>query len=257
VDTIAITHRVDTVVLAKRSPGHWTVNGFAAETSEVNQLFGAVSDSATPELMAQDPSSFARMGVDSTAGRVVRLAGAGKTLATLFVGEHSPAPDGFYLRLPGDRHVYLWHGRLAELVTRPVESWRDHTIAAVPPDSIAEIAIRRGHAQLLLRRQGNKWTLAGAPVDSAAAARLVEGLRSIRATEFSTPRQVDSLRAARPSRSLVVRGPERRELLALGFDSVAGGFWVRRAHAVYRMDSWHVDQLTPTKAALAPAPRAK
>jgi hypothetical protein len=257
VDTIAIMRGVDTVILAKQSPGKWTVNGFAAETSGVNELLQAVRDSGTPELVAHDPSSFARMGVD-TAGRVVRFVGSGKTLATLFVGERSPAPDAFYLRLPGDRHVYLWHGRLAELATRPVDTWRDHTIAAVAPDSIAEVEIQRGGTRLLLRKQGIKWTLAGGiPVDSAAAGRLVESLQNIRATGFATPRQVDSLRSARPSRSVVVRNPGRRELLALAFDSAAGGFWVRRESTVSRMDSWHVDQLTPTEAVLAPPTRAK
>jgi hypothetical protein len=257
VDTIAIAHGADTIMLAKQAAG-WTVNGFAAATSGVNELFDALHDSTTHELAAQNPSSFARMGVDSVAGRVVRLAGRGKTLATLIVGGHGPEFDAFYVRFPGDTHVYLWHGRLATLVARATDDWRDRVIAALPPDSITEIEIQRAGARLLLRKQGTKWTLAGGvTVDSAAAARLVGSLRSVTAAGFATPRQADSLRSARPRRSVVVRGPGQRELLALAFDSTAAGFWVRRANTVYRLDAWQVDQLTPTKDTFNPAARAK
>jgi Domain of unknown function (DUF4340) len=257
VDTITIAHGTDTVMLARQSPASWAVNGFAAATPEVDGLLQALRDSAASELVAQSPSSFARMGVDSGNGRIVRVAGRGKTLTTLIIAGHGPEVGAFYLRLPGDTHVYLWHGPLATLVGRPTDDWRDHTVAAVPPDSIAEVEIRRGATRFVLRKQGARWTLPeGVPADSAAAARLVEAYRTVTASGFATPRQADSLRSARARRSVVVRGPGRRELLALAFDSTAAGFWVRQGSTVYRLDPWRVNQLTPGAEAFKPASRA-
>ena len=258
VDTVAIVHGAETILLARQDSARWTVNGFAAAVSGVNELLEALRDSAVPELAAEDPSSFSRMGVDSTAGRIVRVSGHGRGLITLIVGGPGPGFDAFYYRLPGDKRVNLWHGQLATLAARPVNDWRDHTIAAVLPDSIAEILVQRGAARLLLRKQGTKWTLAGGgPVDSAAAARLVESFRGITATGFATDRQADSLRRIHPERRVVVRGSGQRELLALALDSTPGGFWVRRGGTIYQLDSWHASQLTPTRATLQPAAHGK
>ena len=82
-------------------------------------------------------------------------------------------------------------------------------------------------------------------------AQLLARLRSVSASGFASPRQADSLRFDRPQRRVTARGTTG-ELLALAFDSTAGGFWVRRPSGgtVYRLDLWQVDQLTPTADAL-------
>ena len=107
VDSVVITHGADTVLLVKQAATAWTVNRFPASLSSLGDLFQALRDSVTPELAAESPSSFARMGVDSTGGRLLRLAGGGKTLASLIVGGHGSEFGAFYVRLPGDAHVYL------------------------------------------------------------------------------------------------------------------------------------------------------
>jgi len=257
VDTIAITHQADTVLLVKRAAAAWTVNGHAASQQALNDLLQALKDSSKPELAAQSPSSFARMGVDSASGRVLRLAGGGKSLVRLIVGGRGPDYDASYVRVPGDAHVYLWRGQLGRLVARQVDDWRDREIGAVPPDSIAAVEVQRGRKSYALRRQGTKWTLPGGlPADSAAVAQLLERFRRVSAAGFATERQGDSLRFDRPQRRVTVRGTRGRELLALAFDSTAGRFWVRRARGgtVYRLDLWQVDQLTPPLDGLKPKP---
>ena len=255
VDTVAITRGADTVLLVKRSPTAWTVNGWQASQAAIGELFQSLRDSSTPELAAQSASSFARMGVDSSAGRLLRVAGGGKTLARLILGGHGPDYDATYMRLPGDAHVYLWRGRLPTLAARAAEQWRDHEIAAVAPDSIAAVEIRRARESYALRKQGKKWLLpGGAPADSATVARLLDRFRTVTASGFATERQADSLRFDRPRRLLTLSAGGRRQLLALAFDSTAGGFWVRRASGgtVYRLDTWQVDQLTPALQTLQP-----
>jgi hypothetical protein len=250
VDTVAITHGSDTVLLVKQSGDTWTVNRHPATRSTINDLFQAFRDSVTPELVAESPTSFARMGVDSGSGRLVRVVGGGKTLAQVLVGGTGPGYDASYVRIPGDVRVYLFPGRLPTLVGRPADDWRDRQIGAVAPDSIAVVEIQRAGKRVTLRKQGTAWVLStGAPADSTAVKRYLERFRNVSAAGFATDRQADSLSFARPKRSLSVRASGARALLTLSFDSTASGYWVRRAEGgpVYRLDVWQVDQLAPSE----------
>src|SRR5205823_8692829 len=63
VDTISVIKGTDSVVLAKQSATAWTVNRRRAALDAVTDLFQALRDSAPPELVAQDSSSFGRLNV--------------------------------------------------------------------------------------------------------------------------------------------------------------------------------------------------
>lgn len=254
VDTVTIVHGRDTVRLVKRSATAWTVNGFPASLQAVGDLFEALRDTTPPELVAQSRSSFERMGVDTAGGRVVRFARAGKTLAQLLVGRQGQEFNSGYVRKPGEDNVYLWRNRVTSLVNRGVDDWRDRKIAAVAPDSVVVVEIARGKSRYALHRSGHVWAFTGgAPADSGAVARLLEKYRSVTAGGFATPHQADSVNAARPTRRVTLRGARGTALLALVFDSTAGGYWVRQAGGgtVYRMDPWDVEQLTPQERTLA------
>src|SRR5207247_102794 len=75
------------------------------------ELFAALRDSTPAELAAESPGSFARLGVDSTGGRWIRVAGGGRTLVELITGQNGPAFGTLYVRKPGDTRVFLWRGR--------------------------------------------------------------------------------------------------------------------------------------------------
>jgi uncharacterized protein DUF4340 len=257
VDTITIIHGADTISLVKQSSGTWTVNRYPASQSGVDDFFEALRDSVKPELVAESPSSFARMGVDSLGGRLVRLVGGGKPLARLFIGGSGPGSNAAYLRLGGDVRVYRWPGRLPALVARPADDWRDRQIGAVVPESIANVEIQRAAKHFTLRKSGAAWTLpTGALADSAAVARFLEHFRNVSATGFATEQQADSLSFARPERRLLLRGTGARTLLDLTFDSTTSGYWIRKPESgtVYRLDSWHVEQITPPEDAFQSRP---
>ena len=254
VDAVTITKGADTVALVKGPSGSWSVNGLAAATPRVNELLQALRDSTTPELAAESPSSFQRMGVDSAAGRSLRVASGGKTLATVIVGNRGATPDAAYVRVPGDSRVYLWRGGLAGYAERKLDDWRDREVAPVPTDSIASLDIRRGKERYTLERSGATWTLPGRrPTDSSAVALLLGTLHNLSAVGFATDRQVDSLKHARPQRSLTLKRAGGAVLLDLVFDSTSGAFWARRADqpTVYRLDFWQVDRITPSASTLA------
>jgi hypothetical protein len=273
IDTIASLRGTDSLVFARRAGDAWTINGHPAAPDAARELFNAVADTALTELVAQDPSSFARLGVDSVTGRRLQFRGgrgagggrAGKPLLELVVGRGADFATA-YVRRPGETRVYLWTGRLAQLLDRSADEWRDKRIAAVEPDSITGVVVERGKDRWTLTRDGHAWKLDGVAADSGAVARTLEKYRVITAAGFATPAQADSarrLRAARPARRLTLRGARGTTLLSLAFDSIPGAFWVRRVGGtaaagepgtLYRMNSWDADGLTPASHSLGPPP---
>jgi len=255
VDTISVVKGTDSIVLAKQSPTAWSVSGHRAAFAAVAEVFQALADTARPELVAQAPSSFARLGVDSAAGRWLRLRGGGKPLLELIIGTRATDFQRVYVRRPGDTHVYLWLGRLAAAVDRPVDGWRDKRIAALEPDSIVALDVVRGTDRYALKRSGERWALNGQATDSAAVARYLERLKTITAAGFAAPAAVDSAKA-RAVRRLTVRGAHG-VVLTLAFDSTASGFLVHHVAGaggegatVYRMNVWDVDGVTPASRSL-------
>jgi hypothetical protein len=255
VDTISVIKGTDSIVLAKQSPTVWSVNGHRVAPDLVGEVFQALADTARRELVAQAPASFARLGVDSGAGRWLRLARGGKPLLELIVGSHATDFESVYLRRPGDAHVYLWRGRLASVAERPVDGWRDKRIAALEPDSIVALDVVRGKDRYVLKRSGKRWTLNGQVTDSAAAARYLDRLKTITAAGFAASAAADSAKA-RAVRRLSVRGAHG-VVLTLAFDSTAAGFLVHHlagaggeGGTLYRMNFWDVDGVTPASRSL-------
>ncbi len=255
VDTISVVKGTDSIVLAKQSPTAWSVSGHRAAFAAVGEVFQALADTARPELVAQAPSSFARLGVDSAAGRWLRLRGGGKPLLELIIGTRATDFQRVYVRRPGDTHVYLWLGRLAAAVDRPVDGWRDKRIAALEPDSIVALDVVRGKDRYALKRSRERWALNGQATDSAAVARYLERLKTITAAGFAAPAAVDSAKA-RAVRRLTVRGAHG-VVLTLAFDSTPSSFLVHHVAGaggegatVYRMNFWDVDGVTPASRSL-------
>ena len=261
VDTISVIKGGDSIVLVNQSPAGWTVNGHRTAPDAVSELLRAVGDSVRPELVAQEASSFARLGVDSAGGRWLRVHRRRGPPVALIAGRRGSDFQSAYLRRPGDPHVYLWRGRLPSLLDRTADAWRDKGIAALPLDSIEGMDVVRGKDRYTVARTKGRWTLNGAATDSAALARYLDRLKTITAAGFSTPKEVDSTKAARATRRLAVRGA-RGIMLSLAFDSTATGFVVRRlagaaaqggeSATVYRMNSWDVDGVTPASRSLLP-----
>ena len=260
VDAISIAKGADTIALARRSATQWIVNGHPAAMASVTELLQALRDTAPPrpELVAQDSSSFTRLRVDSAGGRWLRLQHGGKVELALIVGTRPTDYGSAYLRRPGDAHVYLWRGRLGSLVDRTLDDWRDKRIAVLPPDSIAAVDVVRAKDSYALSHAGKTWKVNGAAADSGAVARYLDRLKAITASGFAAPQDTASRKKSRQERRLTVRSP-RRVLLSLTFDSIAGGFVVRRPagargedSTVFRMNAWDVDGVTPTRASLLP-----
>lgn len=258
-DTIVVTAGPQTMVVTRVAAGRWLVNGLPAAPSAVTQFIAAFTLTAEPELVAQNRSSFARMGVDSTAAYHLRAVHGARTLIDVIVSEHGPDFESAFVRRPGDSAVYVVTGGLSGLTRRGLDDWRDKTVATVEPDSVQAISFERNGKSLELRRAGGGWRFAsGAAADSGAVRALLDRWRTVMATGFPTAAQVDSTFRGRIRRRATLSAG-RTPLVALEFDSTGSAFWVRRSgterSGVFRMNRWDVEQLVPADSLLRPRKR--
>ncbi len=255
VDIVVIRLPADTIRLERGTEGSWSVNGFAASPDAVTTLLGALGEPTAGELIAQNPSSHERMGVDDSSATHLAVRRGDQLLGEVLVGAQGRSFRSAYMRLPGQDDVYLVEGELVPLVGREVNEWRDKRIVVVEPDSIGEIDVERGRIRYTLERQDSVWSLAdGGAVDSARVERLVEAFRTVEAqgAAFATPAQADSADFTQPERRVRLVGTNGAELATLAFDSTETGFWVRRdgRETIYLLNRWKVDDLTPTDSAV-------
>ena len=253
-DTLWIARPGDTTLLVRRDSTSWTVNGQPASESAVADLFAALADTGRPtELVGQRRASHPGFGVDSTGARV-RLVGPGKVAAELILGHRTPDFSGGYFRRADDSLTYLVGGRLAELLAKSPDDWRDRRIARVAADSVTLVEAARGARSYTLRKRDGGWRIGDRPADSAAVAELLGAYREVEASGFAGA--ADTANFARPDRRIRLLAGDR-PLLALELDSTTGGFWVRKdgGESIYRIESWTANRLVPADTAFRPRPK--
>lgn len=247
-DTIAILHGRDTVRLAQVAPGVWTANGFPATPGKGSELLKAIADTSPRDIASISPSSFGRMGLDSTAW-TLRVGPAAQPRFTLLVGKSGSEYGTAFVRTPKSDTAYLWRGTMPYLIQRQADTWRDHRIATITPDSVEAIDISLHGKRFTVQKQGSGWTVAGQKADSTKVGILLAQFRTFDAQGFGGLRTADSLRHTTPrgQRAVTVRGKGKTPLLSLTLDSAGGTFWgIRPGDSVaYRIDNYQVMQITP------------
>jgi len=253
-DTVSFAGVRDTIVLARAGADAWRVNGHAADRRRVEELLNSLADTAASgDVVAESPSSYAQVGMDSASARRVRAVAHGKTATDVVVGKAGQVYGTGYVRPSSESRVYLVRSALPSLATRPLDEWRDRRIGGVAKDSIARVEIQRGAKRYALSKQAGRWTLVpGGAVDSMEVATLLNDLGNIQASGFATPAQADSLRFAPAKRRLTVLGQDGKPRLQLVFDSTTSGTWVRAdtGGTVWQLEGWSADQITPTDSTL-------
>jgi hypothetical protein len=249
VDSVSIVRSVGDVRLIKVGPDMWTVNGYRAQEGGVEPFIELFGEEPRAELVAQNPTTHPRFEVDDASGRTLRVYRGDDVAYEVVVGKRGRDFQNVYLRRPGEDEVYLVRTRLVTFIDRTVDDWRDKSLAAIEPDSVASVEVTRGGSSYALRRSADgPWTMDGRQTaDSAAVRRLLDQYASLNASGFPRPEQMDSVELTRPDRRVVLRDAASAVLVELAFDSATTGFWVARSgdSTVYRLDRFRVDQLTP------------
>jgi len=254
VDGIVMTKGADTFRFVRQGAS-WTVNGHSANTAFVDAMLAALAgSSAQSELIAENASSHAGLGLDSLNARrlSVRAGNATKPVADLLLGHRGESYGTVYARVPGDASAYQVRSGLAEVVDRQMDDWRDKSIARVSPDSVERIDVTRGKKSYTLTRKENGWSVDGKDADSAAVAGVLTQFKELNASGFASASEAGALDFSKPARVIRVLDKQGKALLALSADSMASGFWVRREgdSTTFRLDSWALNQLTPVDSTL-------
>jgi len=254
VDSVIFAGAHDTIVLARAGAENWRVNGHPADHRMVEDLLTSLADTAASgDLVAETPTSYQQVGMDSSSAKHVRAIAKGKPVTDVIVGKAGQVYGTGYVRASSGPRVYLVRSVLPSLASRPLDEWRDRGIGGTPKDSISRVEIQRGPKRYALTRQAKAWTLMpGGATDSMAVANFLADLGNIQATGFATPTEVDSLKFTPPKRRLTVFGPDGKPRLTLAFDSTKAAMW---AHAdtgstVWRLEPSGTDQITPAESTL-------
>ncbi len=250
VDRILIQGGSDTITVARDGPT-WRVNGFAADSTRIQEFFSAVVSAVEGDLVAQSASSHARMGVDEASAKQVRVYQGEQAVVDLLVGNSGRTFRSNYVRVRGQDLVYLLEGELSTVFGRSLSDWRDKRILVVAASDIGGIAIERGDVNYRLRSDDAGWVFGnGDPADSAAVTGYREKFSPLLAqgTWFASPSQADSADFDSPDRVLLLEGTAGDTLAALLFDEGGSGFWVREARGgtVFQLLQYKVNEITPT-----------
>jgi uncharacterized protein YkuJ len=253
VDAVTITRPAGTNALVRVADSTWTVNGYAAEQSQIEGLFEGLSEAVEAELVATGSAVHGRMEIDSAQGSFVRFENDGETLASVVFGKQGRAYNSRYVRLEGEDFVYQFTGQLASAVNRNETDWRDKDILSIEPDSVGRVVARRSEGGYTLSRDEAGWLIGrGEATDSAAVHRMINQYNSLQASGFATEEQVDSTDFSRPDRTVTLFGLEGETLASLAFDSTNAAYWLRveSDSTIYRILQWKANQMIPVDSTL-------
>jgi hypothetical protein len=229
VDAILLAKGRDTTVLARTTArAAWTANGYRADSGAVASLLGGLADTARQsELVSEGRGMHAQLGVTPDSGTAVRVRAGGKTVLDLVTGKMTGDGSGVYVRMASADPVYALHGALASALHRDANEWRDTRIAAVVPDSVGAIEIRR-KATYVLRRGPNGWQFAsGAAVDTSAVSSLLGQYRDFRASGFAAARSSDSTAGHAAPIHVALQDRHGKAIFGLTMDSAASAVTAR------------------------------
>lgn len=255
VDSVVLVRDHEATTVRRAANKRWLAGGFAADSSTVHSfLIGLVDTARATELVAEQRSSHARLGVDSDSGERVTVFARGRPQLALVAGKRTADYGGVYVRSATGDATYALHGALSDPLARSIDDWRDKRVVAVVPESVATVDVERAGRSYTLRRAGAKWEFtSGRPADSSAVSTLLGDFRDVRATGFATRAQADSIDFSKPQRRTRLLSKSSRVLADLVFDSTAAGTWVRAdsGGAVFKLDSWLWGRLAPVESTLA------
>ncbi len=248
------TPRGETVELS-RAGSHWIVNGHPADSGSVARFLTALADASSGALVARNPTTHARLGLSADSAYTVELHGRGAA-ETVLVGDAGTRYGTTYVRRPASDEAWLVEADLRTAARRSLDDWRSKRVVALDTAAVASLEVRRDGESYALARADTTWTLAGGVSADAAVVRGILGeLHNLWADGFLA--EGDSLAALAEGGALVARSAEGAEVASLRIGSGESERWLRSAgdSVTYRISSYRLDRLTPTRERLSPSGR--
>ncbi|MBI4538708.1 MAG: DUF4340 domain-containing protein [Gemmatimonadetes bacterium] len=245
VQEMRITGTTDTIVLS-RDGASWKVNGHRADTASVGRLWSALSGTRVGDVVAENPTNHARLGVAADSAWTVEVRTAAGDTTRFLVGKAGPVYPSLYARMPDGDRVHLVTGDLRNVITRPLSDWRDKTIVRLDTAAVHQILIERDGKRYALQRADSTWSVDGEPADLAPVRDLLSELADLQAYGFPP----DTAGFGDKPRTVLALGAGSDTLAHLTLASPDGiNFRVSAAGnpTLYELSSWRADRLAPAK----------
>ncbi len=234
------------MVLSKEGES-WTIQGLPADSGTVARFWQAVEEASISELIARNPDNHERMGLagESASSMSFELE---DDMREMIVGNAGPSPGTSFVRQPESDNAYLLSSNLRSYVDRALPDWRDRRVVVLDTTRISRIELTRPGDSYAVVRGDSTWTFEGGSTADANAIRgLIEELGTLRANGFVE--EGDALLDAPGSVFVTALTQENDTLSVLTLGGESGDRWVtaRGNEAIYRLPSFRVDRVAPTR----------
>ena len=150
--------------LSKLSNGQWVLSkfdNFPATSANVTSFLDKIKALDTSRLIAQNTSSFTRLGVGSDAYEsMIEITTPGNHVDKLYIGTSSGV-NATNTRLNDDQNVYLTSGLASSDATTNVGSWIDTTYFSAVSDNVNKVSITNANGTVDFLKAGGVWKLQG------------------------------------------------------------------------------------------------
>ena len=156
---------------------------YPADKSEVESIFKTVNNMQRESIVSTDLNKYPLFELDPVNGVEVKISKSDHTpLAHFFVGKNGPDLISTYIRIEGEKEVFLLTGMLNATFGKELKDWRDKAIFNLKAEDIVNVDLISHKKKTSLKKdaKGN-WEMA-APEKATVKKDIVEGMVNTLAT---------------------------------------------------------------------------
>ena len=157
IDRVTIATPMGSEARLEKTNDIWQIEREDAFVPKLNQLWTASTDIDGAQLVARNPASHARMGVQEGQGINVAFWLGEFKQEEFIVGKWAEDVRLCYLRKPARAEVYAIPCPFGNIFDSNADGWRNPVIASIPRDAIESIEFEYPGQDFVLRRVERGW----------------------------------------------------------------------------------------------------
>ncbi len=194
-------------IILKRQNNKWTViygdKTWPADADKIREVLETLTDLRPTQVMGKGEKAWKTYAVtDSSATQIIVYNVKGKKIAHLYLGEtessqtqrnyHAQPEIATYVRLQGDKNVYLIpHVLSVTFVSDPLQ-YRNNNLTPTAPPKVSRIKINTGGKTFVVQNKNGSWYLDDAKADSLNCERYVRLLAKVESNDYIDGKNIDT-----------------------------------------------------------------
>ncbi len=230
------SHEQDKQVVLLRKNKKWYVQtdgkDYPADLNKIHTILETLTSLSPTQVVSNNHKQWANYGVaDTNSLNILVYNNKNKTLAHLYVGKIKTTPSQTqypyygqnqnyytYVRVLGDKNVYLVPQLLAITFINDPGAYRDQTIINVDQLDIKAIAIAENGQTLSLKRDGSRWSVNGQPADSLQMVHYLRDISHLQGWQFVPDSMVKGLKTLK---TLTLELTDGKQIVVKGLGDTA------------------------------------